>query len=79
MSPILRFMGRTVSVVLILVGLIPLTPVIWLLVLVRSAPSAPPRAFRLHFWQTQTIGVALVVAGLALFLKLSRPTGPRRP
>jgi len=57
--------------VLILIGSIPLTPLIWLLVLMKV--SWWPFPFRLAFWQTQSIGLALVVCGIALVVRAVRP------
>jgi hypothetical protein len=53
------------------VGVVPLTPLIWLLVFVRT--SAPwPGGVRLQFWQTQAIGAALAVCGALLILATLR-------
>jgi len=61
-----RWLACAVGVVLILIGSIPLTPLIWLLVLMKV--SWWPLPFRLAFWQTQSIGLVLVVCGFALVM-----------
>ena len=51
---------------LLIIGLIPLSPLIWLLVLVRGPAPWPLHHVRLAFWQTQGLGVVLALTGLAL-------------
>jgi hypothetical protein len=72
---VLRWLLTCIGAVAVLIGIVPLTPLIWLLVVFR-VNVAPP--FRLEFWQTQTIGAVLAAAGVALvFLAQRRP--PAKP
>jgi hypothetical protein len=66
----LIWLARLVGGILIAVGIVPLTPLIWLLVVFQV--SWWPFPVRIAFWQTQSLGFALVVAGFAL-LVAARP------
>ncbi len=61
-----RLLLRVLGVVLIVVGLVPLTPLVWLLVFVHGNPYGIFNHIHLAFWQTQLIGLGL--AGFGLFL-----------
>jgi len=45
------------------IGIIPLTPLVWLLVLVQIPMKIP---FRLQFWQTQSIALGILVIGVGI-------------
>jgi hypothetical protein len=72
----LRWVLRAFGGVLLLIGIVPLTPLIWLLVVLRV--NWWPLPFRLAFWQTQTLGAALALCGLAL-VTLTLRRGSRAP
>ncbi len=57
---------RLVGGLMLVLGLLPLSPVIWLLVLVRGPAPWPFDHVRLAFWQTQGLGAVLALTGLAL-------------
>jgi uncharacterized membrane protein len=67
----MRLLLRALGVVLILVGLVPMTPLIFLLVLVHSNPYGIFNHIHLAFWQTQLIGLGLVLAGVLLVVRNS--------
>ena len=60
------------GLLLILMGLIPVTPLIWLLVLVQAPMPAALEGIRLEFWQTQLLGLALSAVGLGIVLAARR-------
>jgi protein-S-isoprenylcysteine O-methyltransferase Ste14 len=60
-----RWTLRIVGGFMIFVGIIPLTPLIWLLVFVHTTV---PQGWRVPFWVTQTAGMVLVLAGALLLL-----------
>ena len=76
-SRLLRWLLRALGATLVLTGLVPLTPLIWLLVILRV--DWPHMPFRLQFWQTQASGAVLALCGaglIALTLRQRRPGPP---
>lgn len=57
----LRWVLRALGAALVLIGVVPLTSLVWLLVILRV--NWWPFPFRLEFWQTQTIGAGLALCG----------------
>jgi len=49
---------------MVLAGLLPLTPLVWLLVLARVGWPPWLAGVRLAFWQTELIGLAVACLGL---------------
>jgi hypothetical protein len=74
---IIRWSGRIIGGALILIGVIPFTPLIWLLVLVRGNPFPFLEGVHLKFWQTQTMGAALAVCGM-LIIYMTRRKRPQK-
>jgi hypothetical protein len=66
---ILRWCLFGLAAAMIFVGIVPLTPMIWLLVILRVNVDLP---VRLEFWQTQTLGLLLTAGGIALIMVLRR-------
>ena len=54
---------------LFFIGIVPFTPLIWLLVFYHGPPIIP---LRLQFWQTQTIGAVIAACGLMLMVLAAR-------
>ena len=60
-----RWILRIVGGFMIFVGIVPLTPLIWLLVFVHVGM---PLGWRVQFWETQVAGIVLALVGAALLL-----------
>jgi len=60
---VVKIVLATVGILLFLTGIVPFTPLIWLLVFYHG-PA--PFSFKLQFWQTQSIGAAVALIGLLL-------------
>jgi len=73
MSAIIRWSGRIIGGAFVLIGVIPFTPLIWLLVFVRGNPFSFLEGVHLKFWQTQTLGAALaILGGLVVYLTVRK-------
>jgi hypothetical protein len=77
MSRRLPWLVRLLGVVLIVVGNLPFTPLIWLLVLMRGPAPSWLGGMRLAVWQTQAVGAVLAAAGVGLVaLSFRKPPTP---
>ncbi|MBB5372477.1 hypothetical protein [Acidocella aromatica] len=64
-----RALLRALGMVLIVIGAVPMTPLIWLLVFVHGNPYGIFSHIHLAFWQTQFIGLGLVGVGIVLLMR----------
>jgi uncharacterized BrkB/YihY/UPF0761 family membrane protein len=79
MKAVIRATLGVIGAAMIAVGIIPMTPLIWLLVLVHAELPEALKGVRLQFWQTQLIGLAIATAGFALlYWSLLRDRRKRR-
>ena len=68
----MKWLMRIAGVALLAVGLVPLTPLVFLLVLVPGNPGGIFNHLHLQFWQTQSIGATLAAAGAWLLYHTNR-------